>query len=274
MIELPEALVLSKQLSSELTGKKIMEVVAAQNPHKFAWYSGDPSQYGNYLENNKIDEANSYGGQVELIAGDMALVFSEGVNLHFRPKNDLPPAKHQLLLKFDDETSLSVTISMYGGILCTQKGNNDNQYYLIAREKPSPLTESFTLEYFLGLFTPLDEKLSLKAFLATNQRIPGLGNGILQDILFNAGFHPKKKINSLDENDKNHLFEAIIKTILKMADFGGRDTEKDIYGFSGRYSTILSKNTMQKPCQRCGSEIIKESYLGGSIYYCSGCQVL
>ena len=49
MIELPEAFVLSNQLSSELTGKKIKEVVAAQSPHKFAWYSGDPALYHGFL---------------------------------------------------------------------------------------------------------------------------------------------------------------------------------------------------------------------------------
>lgn len=274
MIELPEALVLSKQLSLELSGKEIIEVIAAQNPHKFAWYSGDPSQYKNYLTHKKIERVISYGGQVELCAGDMTLVFSDGVNLHFHSKNDPQPSKHQLFLKFDDETILSATISMYGGLLCTPKGENENLYYLLAKEKPSPLTDLFTRDYFLSLFSSNVEKLSLKAFLATNQRIPGLGNGVLQDILFNAGYHPKKKINSLDENDKNRLFIAITKTISRMAELGGRDTEKDLYGKPGGYLSILCKNTLHNPCQRCGSEIIKESYLGGSIYYCSGCQVL
>lgn len=36
----------------------------------------------------------------------------------------------------------------------------------------------------------------------------------------------------------------------------------------------LSKSTMDSPCKRYDSQIIKESYLGGSIYYCSGCQSL
>ena len=272
MIELPEAAVLSKQLSLELSGKEIVEVIAAQNPHKFAWYSGDPALYDGYLSHNQIKGANSYGGQVELQAGDMTLVFSDGVNLHYHSKNDPPPGKHQLFLKFDDETSLSATISMYGGLLCTPNGKNDNQYYLIAKEKPSPLGESFNLDYFLELFTPLDEKLSLKAFLATNQRIPGLGNGVLQDILFNARFHPKKKVNSLDETEKKDLFNAVKNTLSKMSELGGRDTEKDFYGNPGGYISILSKNTLNTPCKRCGSQIIKEAYLGGSIYYCSGCQ--
>ena len=71
MIELPEAAVLSKQLSNELSGKEIVEVIAAQNPHKFAWYSGDPALYYVYLTQKQIEGAVSYGGQVELWAGDI-----------------------------------------------------------------------------------------------------------------------------------------------------------------------------------------------------------
>ena len=204
----------------------------------------------------------------------MALVFSDGVNLQFHNQNEVLPKKHQLVLKFEDATALSATISMYGGLLCTEKGKNENQYYLIAKQKPSPLEESFSMEYFLNLFSAEDEKLSLKAFLATNQRIPGLGNGVLQDILFNAEFHPKKKVNTLNEADKQKLFNSITNTLKVMCNQGGRDTEKDLFGNPGGYRTILSKNSLGNPCKRCGSEVVKEAYLGGSIYFCSGCQIL
>jgi formamidopyrimidine-DNA glycosylase len=41
--------------------------------------------------------------------------------------------------------------------------------------------------------------LSAKAFLATEQRIPGLGNGVAQDILFTAKIHSKRKMSTLSE---------------------------------------------------------------------------
>lgn len=274
MIELPEAKVLAKQMATELIGKTISTVIAAQSPHKFAWYSEDPSLYGNLLVGKKITGSQSFGGQVELWAEDMVLVFSDGVNLLYHTSIDTLPKKHQLLLEFSDNTFLCATISMYGGMLCTPKGENDNQYYLIAKEKPSPISESFDLFYFQDLFSSQDDKLSLKAFLATNQRIPGVGNGVLQDILFNAGFHPKKKVASLSVEEKEKLFKAIKDTLNAMTVQGGRDTEKDLYGNPGQYATILSKNTLVNPCTRCGSTLVKEAYLGGSIYYCSGCQVL
>ncbi len=274
MIELPEAKVLSNQMRKELSGKTISSVTAAQSPHKFAWFSCDPSQYSEMLLGKKITGSEGFGGQVEIWAEDMVMVFSDGINLLYHTSMETLPKKHQLLLEFSDNTYLCCTISMYGGLLCTPKGKNDNQYYLTAKEKPSPLSESFDLSTFLNLFSPEDDKLSLKAFLATNQRIPGLGNGVLQDILFNAGLHPRKKVASLGEEDKTKLFHAIKETLKFMAENGGRDTEKDFYGNPGQYTTILSKNTVGTSCKRCNSTIVKEAYMGGSIYYCSGCQVL
>jgi formamidopyrimidine-DNA glycosylase len=56
----------------------------------------------------------------------------------------------------------------------------------LAKEKPSPSTENFYTEYFDTLRNKELDELSVKTFLATEQLISRLGNGILQDILFNA----------------------------------------------------------------------------------------
>ena len=45
MIELPEAVVLSREIDDALTGKSIQRVVAAHSPNKFAWYHQDPQEY-------------------------------------------------------------------------------------------------------------------------------------------------------------------------------------------------------------------------------------
>ena len=54
---------------------------------------------------------------------------------------------------------------------------------------------------------------------------------------------------------------------------GGRDVEKDLFGCTGGYKTKLSQKTYKEPCLICGGDIIKKAYMGGSIYYCEGCQV-
>jgi formamidopyrimidine-DNA glycosylase len=163
---------------------------------------------------------------------------------------------------------------MYGGIWCFKYGEFENIYYDISKSKPSPLSDKFDKVYFHNIISAKGiEKLSAKALLATEQRIPGLGNGSLQDILYNSGIHPKKKVTTFTEEEKEQLFYSIKTTIKEMVDKGGRDTEKDLFGCPGSYKTILSKNTVDKPCPICGFKIKKEAYMGGSIYYCSKCQI-
>jgi len=45
-----------------------------------------------------------------------------------------------------------------------------------------------------------------------------------------------------------------------------------LHGKPGRYKTLLSRNTVNKPCSACGTIIRKEAYMGGSIYFCPQCQ--
>lgn len=274
MIELPEATVLARQIADTLLGKEIVGVAAAKSPHKFAWYYGDPQDYHDLLVGKKVDGAAAYGGQVEIQADTQRLLFSDGVNLRYHTKGGKRPDKHQLLMEFADGSGLSASVQMYGGVCCFLEGEYENIYYLLAKAKPCPLSAKFDPDYFEAIVhADGADRLSVKAILATEQRIPGLGNGILQDILYNAGLHPKRKVATLTPDQERLLFESIITTIQEMTDGGGRDTEKDLYGNPGGYQTKLSKNTAGKPCSKCGTPIKKESYMGGSIYYCPQCQV-
>jgi len=162
---------------------------------------------------------------------------------------------------------------MYGGLWCFPDGGFDNPYYLGAKVKPFALATSFDKAYFEGLVESPDvQKAPLKAFLATEQRIPGLGNGVLQDILYRARLHPKRKVGTLSGEEKFYLFEVLKTTLNEMVERGGRDTESALLGEPGGYQTQMSKNTVGKPCPRCGETILKEAYMGGSIYYCPHCQ--
>ncbi|MDF2675087.1 MAG: glycosylase/AP lyase, DNA-binding [Clostridiales bacterium] len=274
MIELPETFTIAKEINNTILGKRIANVVANHTTHKFAWFFGDPQNYKALLMGKIIDSANSYGGLVEIKAGDAVILLGDGVGLRFHSKDEERPKKHQLLIEFEDFSSLSASVQMYGGLWCFKEGEFDNPYYKFAKEKPSPLTKEFDKAYFLNLISMQDiQKLSAKAFLTTEQRIPGLGNGVLQDILYAAKIHPKKKVNTFSDQDKEKLFYSIKSVLEQMVLQGGRDTEKDLFGHFGGYKTKLSKNTVNTSCAICGDIIRKENYLGGSIYYCDSCQV-
>ena len=274
MIEIPESITIARQLNESVQGKTICKVVANASPHKFAFYHGDPADYHTLLTGQVMGESVGRGAMIEITAGDRRIVLGDGANLRYYDDLEKSSPKHQLLLEFDDESALVCTVQMYGAVLVFREGTYDNKYYLIAKEKPSPLNDRFDKTYYDSLYTEELGKLSVKAFLATEQRIPGLGNGVLQDILFHAGIHPRRKMITVTEKEYTDLFHSVKDTLAEMTRLGGRDTEKDLFGRAGGYQTMLSKNTVGKPCPVCGSIIQKTSYLGGAIYWCPGCQRL
>ena len=149
---------------------------------------------------------------------------------------------------------------------------NNISLQFISMMKPNPLTEEFTYDYFRNLYQADAKKMSVKAFLATQQRIPGLGNGVLQDILWDAGFDPRFDMRKMLDDDFRTLYDSVKKILGEMTAKGGRDTERDLFGEKAGYITQLSKNSLYEPCMGCGCEIHKAAYMGGTVYFCEGCQ--
>jgi len=285
MIELPEAYLLAEQINKTLVGKTIKSAAANTHPHGFAWYTGDPDTYNERLAGKKITKAMAgisesiCGNKIRIFCEDMLLAISTPIKYH-APGQALPKS-HQLLLEFDDSSHMSCTVQMWGGMLCLKvkedgelEGFVCNNCASCGKDRPNPLMDEFDENYFNNLWQTSKQNLSAKAFLATEQRIPGLGNGVLQDILFNAGIHPKRRLDSISKMEKDKLFNSIKSTLKAMFEQGGRDTEKDLFGKSGGYKTILSKSTLPHPCPGCSGTIERKSFLGGNIYYCPVCQPL
>lgn len=278
MIEAPEARLLAEELNRTVKGKTVTTVIAAHSPHKFAWFYGDPADYDAMLSGKKAGKSYASGGYVEMPIGDITMLFADGINLRYYAPGEELPHKHQLLIGFDDESCLVASVRMYGAMLAISPDAQPigmTPYYETARAKPQVMSEAFTQEYFDTLISdPAMQNKSAKAFLATEQRIPGLGNGVLQDILYNAGVNPKTKIERLSGRERARMYECVVVTLGQMYERGGRNSESDLSGRPGGYIPYLSKDTAGHECLRCGAIIVKENYMGGSIYYCPVCQPL
>lgn len=273
MIELPEAILLSRQLTSVLKGKVITDVIVNYSPHKFAFFHRDAEGYSDLLVGKRVDYAKPNGGQVELFVEDVRLVMTDGVNLRYIEPEGKLPTKHQLLIGFEDHSCMVASVQMYGMLWAFKAGGLDHPYYIVAKERYHALDERFDEDYFMNMVKQEEmQKKSVKAMLATEQSIPGLGNGVLQDILYQASLHPRRKVSTLSEDELRMLFRSLKNTLTEMVEQGGRDTEKDLFGQKGGYITQLCKNTLGHTCSRCGGMMLKESYLGGTVYYCNGCQ--
>jgi formamidopyrimidine-DNA glycosylase len=213
VIELPEAVVIAQQITETLGGKRIKQAVANASPHKFAWYTGNPAEYNSRLAGKTVKVAEAVAGNVEIHADDMILSISAPIKYH--AAGEKRPKKHQILVEFENGTAITSCAQMWGGFFCfpagTKAGFPDAD---LARERPSPLADAFNRAYFDKLFDAETPALSAKAFLATKQRIPGLGNGVLQDILWTAKIHPKRKMGELSKGDIDRMFAAV-KSVLR-----------------------------------------------------------
>ena len=270
MLELPEAITIAGQMNDAVVGKRVRRVLPPTKAHKFCWYAGDPAEYDAAVSGSSIQSAQGFGIFAEVAFDNgKRLCFNDGVNARLINRGDAPQ-NYQLLMEFEDGTALVFTVAMYGSIIL-HDGSYDNEYYLNSKTAISPFSDVFE-PYYRVLVAGSKPTLSAKAFLATEQRFPGIGNGVLQDILFAAGIHPKRKIGTFSKVEQDTLLSCIVSVLHDMTEHGGRDTEKDLFGRPGGYRVKLSKNTLASGCPRCGAPLVKEAYLGGAVYYCPSCQ--
>lgn len=276
MIEQPEAVALSRQMNDVLKGKTIAKVVAGHSPHRFAFFEGDPARYPGLLVGQTLQNVQGLGAYVKMQFDDVFLLLRDGVNPRYYRADAPKPNKHQLYLAFKDGDALVFAVQMYGVMQAFANSEEDkakeNFYYQVVFHRPAALDDAFDEDYFMAMFDAEKPTLSAKAFLATEQRIPGIGNGVLQDILLNARVHPKSKIGNLPPKTRQGLYHAVKSTMGEMTRLGGRNTEKDLFGNPGGYHVLLGSKTLAQPCPVCGGAVQRLSYLGGNVYVCPVCQ--
>jgi formamidopyrimidine-DNA glycosylase len=275
MIELPEASTIARQMSQELKGKQIAYGNRGNAAHKFAFSSGSPEEYAEIFQSRRMGETKGHGSAIlASIEPDYVLVLGGGGEriLYHQDKRTLPK-KHHLLLHFEDGTYLTVTVQGWGNTLLLPQAEAGTHPH-VQKGRIPPLEHAFTWDYFHQLLDQVDEDsaTSIKYFIISEPGVWGIGNGYLQDILFRAKIHPRRRIIDVLDREKRALYDAIVGTLKQAVELGGRDTERDLYGNRGGYVSILSSKTKGQPCPECGTPIEKIQYLGGSCYLCPSCQ--
>jgi len=94
----------------------------------------------------------------------------------------------------------------------------------------------------------------------------------LQDILFRAGLHPRRKVRTVPPAGQRKLYHAIRKVLTEAIAKGGRDDELDLFARGGRYVRQMDRRAKGRPCPQCGTPVEKIQYLGGACYLCPTCQ--
>jgi formamidopyrimidine-DNA glycosylase len=275
MFELPEFVTLAKQMNETLAGKTIRSGQLGNSPHKFVWYNRNHEEFSRLTQGKTIGETRAKGKWlfVPLDPGYVLLLGECGGRLLHHPPGSKMPKKYHLYLVFEDNSFLTATTQMWGAMELYEKGQEQERRY-VKGMRPTPIEAEFTFDYFSALIDGVvaEKKQSAKGLLTQDQVIPGLGNAIAQDILFQARLHPRHPVDELDTDQRRRLYQAIQDTVREVTEKGGRYDEFDLYNNPGGYVRIMDKNSAGHPCPECEATIEKMQYLGGACYFCPSCQ--
>ena len=275
MFELPEFLTLSKQFNQILSGKTIQSGSLGNSPHKFVWYNRSHAEFASLVAGKTLGQARAKGRWLFIpVEPGYVLLFGEcGGRIAYHAPGVKLPEKYHLWLALEDGAHLTAFTQMWGAMELYEAGQEQERQY-IKGMRPTPVEPEFTFDYFTCLIDELlaGEKRSVKSLLTQEQTIPGLGNAIAQDILFNAGLHPKRALADLNLPQRKSLYGAIVTTVKQVIGLGGRYDETDLFGQPGGYVRKMDNKAAGGPCPECRAKVEKIQYLGGACYFCPRCQ--
>jgi formamidopyrimidine-DNA glycosylase len=267
--EIPEAVTVARQLNKELKGKTIDDVRLSAACVALI-EQGFINLHTVRLNGRKVDAITSLGKWINIhLEPEMYLLFAleTGGKILYHTNQASLPDKYHVRIDFNDRSFLTEQISGWGwakGMLSEEL--ETNRYP--GHPGLCPLDEAaFTFPAFKRILAEDGSKITRQVLLDQN-KIAGIGNGYLQDILFKAHIHPKRKVGSLNEEEQLRLYQAVCETLAEAVHLGGCEFSVDLYGRPGRYHRLMSEASKGQPCPRCSTLIEKISVLGGSCYIC------
>ena len=124
MLELPEIRTVSRQANEVLRGKTVAQVFPPTKRHRFAFHNEAPEHFGDLLVGRTLLACEGHGMFVDFnFSGGITMGTSDGVSLRYAEAGAPIPKDYQLLVAFDDDSFLVLTVRMYGFILISAAGH-------------------------------------------------------------------------------------------------------------------------------------------------------
>ena len=267
MPELPEIWNLAQQMNQALSGKTIATVDVRQEK----CLNLPPDLFGRGLENRTLGVTSAKGKWIfTQVLPDRNLLLNLGMGglvLYLDPEQAKKPPRYRLKFAYSDRSALAIDFSWFGYVHLV---GSLAEHAMTASLGPSPLEENFTWDRFHQILA--GRRGILKSVLLDQHTISGIGNVYIQDILFRARLHPLRKIPSLDEGERQRLYQAIQQELQNATDLGGLIYERDLYDQPGRFQHFQVGYREGKPCPGCRSVIVKIRTGSTSSYICPACQ--
>ncbi len=142
---------------------------------------------------------------------------------------------------------------------------------------PEPLEEEFKrngVDYLQANLS--SRRAQIKPLLLDQKVVSGIGNIYVDEILYDARLHPRRKANTLSGEDWKRLHTAIIENLAAGVEHRGTTVRlyKDVLNRPGEhqnYLRIFEKHG--KSCPECEGKVVREKVGGRPTHFCPSCQL-
>lgn len=274
MPELPFLEVLAENLAAGISGRRIESVQVRQpallqnaaSPDDFAGeFLSFPSRKGKYL----ILECESRRAVVIHLMrlGRLHLVPPAGGG---RAKKTTPgPKAHSARISFDDGSALLLVEHGTEKRARLWLVEDADQVPELATLGPDPTRGELSEERFLSALRA--ESRQLKTFLTDQRSISGIGNGLSDEILYDARLSPLRLTGQVDDEGARRLYAAVGSVLRRQTELLREEMAGALPQKEPREHYAVHDHA-GSVCPRCRSVIARVSYADRETFYCPGCQ--
>jgi formamidopyrimidine-DNA glycosylase len=138
---------------------------------------------------------------------------------------------------------------------------------------PEPLEDGFQADYLPRKIG--SRRAQIKPLLLDQKVVSGIGNIYVDEILYDARLHPRRKANTLSEGEWKALYDAIRSNLAAGVEHRGTTVRlfRDVLNRPGEHQNHLRIFEKQgKPCPGCEGRVVREKVSGRPSHFCPACQ--
>ena len=266
MPELPDVELFRRYLDQTCKGRVIRRV-AINDPKMLSGIASDA--FAARLEGARILESRRHGKHLLIRlapAGWITMHFGLTGALRHLQSDEAEPPYSRVRFDFADGHHLAyVNLRRLGAVGLVEDADS---FIAAERLAPDALDPQFDFAAFERALS--DRKRDVKSVLMDQTAIAGIGNIYSDEILFQAGIHPKARTDRLGLDARRLLFRQL-KHVLETAVERGSGAELSPDALPRSF--LLPQRKKGGRCPRCGGEVRTAKFSGRTAYYCPHCQV-
>ena len=283
MPELPEVEVVRRGLARWVAGRTIAEV-EVHHPRAVRRHLEGADHFVAALTGRTLTAAHRRGKYLWLPVAEAdgapagrALVAHLGMSGQLLVEKPGEPDEVHLRARFrftDAGRELRFVDQRTFGGLVVEESPDDGLPPRLAHIAIDPLDPGFDADAFTAALRR--RRTEVKRALLDQTLIGGVGNIYADESLWRARLHGARPTDRLTRAQVGDLLEGIRDVLSESLEQGGTSFDSlyvDVNGQSGYFSRHLAVYGQQdRPCPRCGTPVVRESFMNRSSFSCPVCQ--